>query len=57
MTKESEKVIEQINMLIDLNRTLNKDYQVVKLNEIKQAFYEALSSELNNQHETYVNLL
>ena len=57
MTEQSQKVVNQLDLLIDLNSTLDSSYQEAILRQIKADFYEALRSELNKQHQTYLNLI
>tara|TARA_R100000541_G_scaffold10644_1_gene18609 strand:+ start:1613 stop:1786 length:174 start_codon:yes stop_codon:yes gene_type:complete len=57
MTEQSLKVVNQLDLLIDLNSTLDSSYQEAILRQIKADFYEALKSELQKQHQTYLNLI
>lgn len=57
MTPESKRVVQQLDLLIDLNSTLDSSYQEAILRQIKADFYVALKSELSKQHKTYMNLI
>ena len=57
MTPETKRVLQQLDLLIDLNSTLDSSYQEAILRQIKADFYVALKSELSKQHKTYMNLI